>query len=533
MKRGQSQWSRLRWRSLRCSTWLNCLRRRIWRIPVLLHRPSCLPPGNSPSAQHWRRVRLPSLRKQSPLDTLTVVVCPQAALFPSVFGLNLCGVVMRQKIVCKVSLCALAMFAVMNRLGAAENATVPPAAKTNAVTLDALVADALQRNPELKFYEAELLAAKGERKTASQWANPGISGSVGQKRVSAGSLSAEGVAWSVSVAQPFEWPGRIGLRKAIANRDVELAELGVERFRVALAGRMRALAYGLFAAQEKAAAAREVAERFQALREVLVQRDPAGLTPWLEIRVIEATELTMHRKASEASLSVQAALLELNQLRGQPADSQLVVEATEISFRPVQEVDTLLALARTNNFELRLRAVELVQQGFRVELAKNERYPSVSIGPTISEERAGDRQRIIGVGVSLPLPLWNRNAGGIEATRARQAQAETSLLVARREVERKVIEAARTYEIKLREMAKWRPESAEEFRKAAELADRHYRLGAVPIATYVELQKQYLEAVEALLDTKREALEAGQQIQLLTGLDFNAVQTIQPKEEHQ
>lgn len=63
------------------------------------------------------------------------------------------------------------------------------------------------------------------------------------------------------------------------------------------------------------------------------------------------------------------------------------------------------------------------------------------------------------------------------------------------------------------------------FPKAAELADRHYRLGAVPIATYVELQKQYLEAVEALLDTKREALDAGQQLGLLTGLDIHAVHT--------
>jgi len=47
----------------------------------------------------------------------------------------------------------------------------------------------------------------------------------------------------------------------------------------------------------------------------------------------------------------------------------------------------------------------------------------------------------------------------------------------------------------------------------------------VPIATYVELQKQYLEAVEVLLDTRREALEAGQQIRLLTGVNFNAGQT--------
>ena len=77
-------------------------------------------------------------------------------------------------------------------------------------------------------------------------------------------------------------------------------------------------------------------------------------------------------------------------------------------------------------------------------------------------------------------------------------------------------------------IGKWRPESVDEFRKAAELADRHYRLGAVPIATYVELQKQYLEAVEALLDTRREALEAGQELQRLTGLDFDAVQTKTP-----
>src|SRR5262249_23054879 len=78
-------------------------------------------------------------------------------------------------------------------------------------------------------------------------------------------------------------------------------------------------------------------------------------------------------------------------------------------------------------------------------------------------------------------------------------------------------------------MGKWRPESVAEFRKAAALADRHYRLGAVPIATYVELQKQYLEAVEALLETRREALEAAQQLELLTGLNINAVQTNSPK----
>ena len=402
--------------------------------------------------------------------------------------------------------------------GAETNEVSTVLSATNVATLDALVAETLERNPELKFYEAEIAAAKGGRKTAGLFANPELSGGVGNKTIRGGGVNAEGVAWSVSVLQPFEWPGRLGLRKAIANRDIELAELGYARFKVALAGRVRTLSYGLFAAQEKAAATHEVAERFKALREVLVQRDPAGLTPLLETRVIEATELTMQRKASDATLATQAALLEMNQLRGVAPDTRLAIRQPHLAFRPAESPETLAALARTNNFELRLRAVELAQQGFRVDLAKNERYPAISLGPTISEENAGDRERIIGVGVSLPLPLWNRNKGNIQTAMARQMQAEVSLNVTAREVERKVIEAALTYETKLRQMASWRPDSVEHFREAAEVADRHYRLGAVEISVYVELQKQYLEAVESLLDTKKEALEAAQNLELLTGL---------------
>jgi len=116
------------------------------------------------------------------------------------------------------------------------------------------------------------------------------------------------------------------------------------------------------------------------------------------------------------------------------------------------------------------------------------------------------------------LPLWSRNTANIETAAARQVQAETSFAVTEREVERKTVEAALTYESKLREMSRWRPDSVEHFREAAELADRHYRLGAVQISTYVELQKQYLEAVESLLDTRKEALEAAQNLELLTGL---------------
>jgi outer membrane protein, heavy metal efflux system len=248
-----------------------------------------------------------------------------------------------------------------------------------------------------------------------------------------------------------------------------------------------------------------------------VQRDPAGITPVLETRIIEASTITLQRQASEASIVAQAALLELNQLRGQPPGSAMIVGGAQLNFHPAPALETLLESARTNTFELRIRQVELEQQGFKVSLAKNERFPGVTVGPFYSQEKAGDKETTVGLGISLPLPLWNRNAGNIETAKAREQQAQTSLLVTQREVERRVTETALTLQVKLEEMNRWRADSVQKFREAAELADRHYRMGAVPISTYVELQKQYLEAVEAILDTKKEALAAAQTLELLTG----------------
>jgi cobalt-zinc-cadmium efflux system outer membrane protein len=394
------------------------------------------------------------------------------------------------------------------------------------VALDALVAEIVANNPELKFYEAEIDAAKAGHRSAGALADPELSVEAARKRVrdSSGLLAGEGTAWSVTVTQTFEWRGRLALRKSIANRQIELAELGLARFRAALVSRARVLAYGLQATAEKSAAAKEVAARYQTLRELFLARDPAGITPLLETRVIEAQELALKRRSTEAELAAQAALVELNQLRGAPFDAKVQSVGARMLFHSPPPLPELLTVAREKNFEFRMKRVELEQQGLEVSLARNERYPSVSVSPFYSQEKAGDRETVVGLGLSVPLPLSSRSRAGVDVAEARRRQAETVLIVAQRDLEREVITSYQTFQAKLAATADWKPDAAEKFREAAELADRHYRLGAVPLATYVELQNSYLEAVEALLDTKREALEAGQQLQLLTGIEFNAIE---------
>lgn len=394
------------------------------------------------------------------------------------------------------------------------------------LSLARLIDEIAANNPELKFYEAEITAAKAGRRSAASLADPELSLDLGRKRVreATGALAGEGTAWSVSVRQTFEWPGRLALRKSIANRQVELAELGLARFRSALRARAETLAFGLYAANAKSAAIREVADRFAALKEVFVAREPAGVTPLLETRVIEASELSLQRRATEAELVLESALIELNQLRGAPVEASVKIMAGPLTFNEPPDRAALLSASRENNFVYRIRQVELEQQGLAVRLARHERYPAISAGPYVSQEKAGEKETTIGLSVSVPLPVTSGTRNGVSVAEARREQAEAALRLAQRELEKDVLTTAQAFAAKVAETRRWSADTPTKFREAAELADRHYRLGAVPIATYVELQNSYLDAVDALLSTQAEALEAGLKLQEITGVNFNAVE---------
>ena len=389
----------------------------------------------------------------------------------------------------------------------------------NQATPEILVREALQKNPELNVYAAGIAAAKGGLKTAGTIRNPEFNAQAGYKNAhdNSGGTSGDGAAWAVSVNQAFEYPGRVALRKAIAQGDIELAELHFEQFRLILAARVRTLAYSIVIAQERSAATREIGDRFQALTDVLAQREPAGVTPALEARIIDANTLTLRRQEREAGVAVKTTVAELNQLRGRPVTAPLEISGGQLGFVQAS-LQTLLDTARKHAFDIRIRETELAQQGFKVSLSKSERYPAIAVGPYYSQENAADKEQQAGIGISVPLPFWDRNVGNIQTSKAREQQARASLLTTEREVERRVAQSATILQAKREEIEKWQADTVGKFRNAAELADRNYRLGGVPISIYVETQKQYLEVLGAMHEIEKDALQAAQELEILTGL---------------
>ncbi len=396
-------------------------------------------------------------------------------------------------------------------------------ASAEAFTISSLVQKSLATHPELQFYEAQVDVAKGVKTKAGEIKNPDLMTGVGNWRVrglETNGLS-DGPTWAVQLTQTFEWPGRLSLRKAIAQKDIELAQLGLEQFRSALAARVRKLGWKLLAAQERTRVADEVAKRYKQLAEVLLQRDPAGVAPRLEARIIQANALNLSAEAAAARNELAEARFEMNQLLGEKPEQPLELKNEKITLNPPPALERLLTDARKKNFELRARIMDVQQQGFEVKLAENERWPSISVVPYIQRQQNQTRETQAGIGISIPLPLWNRNKGAIESARAREVQAEVMLTAQMRQLERDVAAEASHYRIHTEELAKWPGDTLESFREAAAEADEHFRLGALPLSTYTDLQQQYIDSVNAVLNSQGAAIEALLQLEQLTGIKLD------------
>src|ERR1700736_4371122 len=314
-------------------------------------------------------------------------------------------------------------------------------------SIASLIEEAYQKNPNVHVYEQEIAAARGDRRTAGTWPNPDLSGQIGGKIYNSlgGKYLGTGPVWTVSLTQTFEFPGRVTLRKAIADKQIALAQLGLEQFRVSLRNQIEMLCYRLLAAQDRAAAAAEVAKRFRGLIAALVLREPAGPTPLIEMRILEGNAATFNHRATQALIELQSAQFELNLLRGVAVNLPVEVARQSVNLPTLGDSDRLIASAYEQNFDLQTRRTELEQQGFRVRLARNEHWPSVKMGPYTAGEKVVDSERELGLSLSVSVPLWNEARGSEEAAKARLNQAEVSLAAAMRDLERQIMTAAYSY----------------------------------------------------------------------------------------
>ena len=164
-------------------------------------------------------------------------------------------------------------------------------------------------------------------------------------------------------------------------------------------------------------------------------------------------------------------------------------------------LDQLLATAANRP---QLRAIDHREQAARnrLGLERAAAYPDITLGLNSAREGPGDaREKIVGLSVSVPLPLFRRNAAGIGKASAELTQAEIEKQAASRDTRARVLTLWQRLD-SLRQRAQRLDQSVlQRLEENQRLVTTAYRVGEISLI-------QMLLATRQALDTRREVLEA-------------------------
>lgn len=273
---------------------------------------------------------------------------------------------------------------------------------------------AFTRNPDLAAVRQDLGIAEGERQQAGLMPNPELSWEVEDTRRSTQTTT-------VMLSQALELGGKRGARIDVAERGQDTARLELER----QTNELRATVIQAFYAAARAQTAVELAEQSQQLAErglrVADGRVRAG-----QVSPIEATRAQV--QLAETELQVRKARTlqadsqrQLARVTG-AAESELQrLTFADLAPQPAPAAATLLALLNQAP-AMRLAEAQIQQREASLGSERAQRIPNltVSVGSQYSRE---ERERINVVGLSMPLPLFDRNQGNVLAASRRADQA--------------------------------------------------------------------------------------------------------------
>ena len=298
------------------------------------------------------------------------------------------------------------------------------------VTKAQAVAQALQANAGLMAARTTIERAQGNSRQAGRWSNPELSLDYATDET----FNDEGeYGFVLGLEQRFPVTNRLRVQKAIAQDEIELAQVEVANqtrllvLQVELSINSVAELQAQIALREER---RALNQQFATFLESRIETGEASMIDTNQIRIeIYAVDQELQQLQDELAEQLTA----LRQLMGVVDGVEV---APEVDFKLPQASPELSLLTREslqNHPEYRMKYMLLRIADKRVSVAKAERWADIALRVFFEEEKGMDdpgglgRDRYLGVGVSIPLPLMDRNNGAIEASRAQQRQMKYEL----------------------------------------------------------------------------------------------------------
>ena len=285
------------------------------------------------------------------------------------------------------------------------------------LTRDAAIREAVIQNPELAVAMAEIARAQSRLRWSGRLDNPELELSSSTDQLG---LNEDEGTFEIAFSQRFPVTSRLRDERTVRRQDVALAE-------IEFAIRQRQLAYAVDRAWIELTSARR-AETLQSellkvnrgIAEFLKERAKLG-----EVSSLEATQAALNGTLIEQGLGVASkgateASATLAALLGREPGASVAVTGTIVLPKdaPPITADLQSALANRPDFQAVLASRDLGQA--QLALAMSQRWDDIAVKVFAERERVFDepagleRNTLVGVGISIPLPLRQRNQQAIE-----------------------------------------------------------------------------------------------------------------------
>jgi cobalt-zinc-cadmium efflux system outer membrane protein len=435
---------------------------------------------------------------------------------------------MKRNIYCKLPL--LLVLAFGSSVALAQQTNSPPDTTSpeqrDGATLETLFSEAWTNNPEVRLFEAAVTGARGELITAKTWDNPEVSfapGAVHTKE--SGTPSRTGFHGDFGVAQTVLFPGKRALQRAVAEKKVESRQLALTAFRTQLAIQVHRSFYSLLAAQQVVVLRQRHLKLAQSFLEAARKKVEGGFAPDFEQTKAEVDVAAGLKSLLEAQAEEAVARTALNSLVGRKLDATVTI-AGEFSESPsVPEEATLLNHALAQNPSLKIQTAEVERTGLSLALTKKSRLPDFTVGPSVEYR---DGEQIYGLGISLPLPLWDKKKGAITTATAEQQSALAELDRLRRDIVRQVSSAAHLLTATRESLAIYTPAFRGKLKSALDSASQSYAEGRTSLLIYLETERTYYDTEAGYYETLQRLYDAQAALEAGLGMPLSELEKIKP-----
>lgn len=356
-----------------------------------------------------------------------------------------------------------------------------------------LVAVALHLNPDLATQRAALGYSEAALIEAGIWPNPELGLSVRG--------GSPGVDADLDLLFALLRPGERSARKqaAVAGQKMSLADLAAEEW--AMVAQVRHALLDLLAADTAHRALTEATTVSQKANAAQIGRRDLGEATDLDV-ASTAWDLAEARRAErESEAAAAGARRRLNRLLGLPPMALLTISGLgepilvpDPSDSPPNDLAAAILASRWDIASAKA-AYEQAEQELRLAVAKQ--YPALHIGPSASRDGDGTT---IGAGISLELPLFDRNQGGIAAALAKRDEMRARAVALLHSLIADGQDAVADLQRASAEAAALDSELMPAARRAMDLADQALHAREMSQLDYLTARRQWFVAQKAQLD---------------------------------